>query len=74
MCKCRSEPDSQPLSVCRSSLCIGPFLWLPMAHIERSRCIRWRIGWLPGGKSKPCPRYPHQRLTNPHSIHCLNMH
>lgn len=74
MCKSRSEHDSQPISVYRSSLCIDLLLWLPMTHIERSRCIRWRLGWLPGGKPKPYPRYSHQRLTKTHSIHCLNRH
>ena len=68
--KHRSEPDSQLLSVYCSSLCINPLLWLLMTHIERSR---WRLGWLPGGISKLCPRHPHQQLTKSYSIHCLNM-
>lgn len=72
--KHRSELDSQLFSVCRSFLCIDFFLWIPMFHIELSLCIRWHLGWLPGGKSKLCPRYPHQRFTKTYSIDCLSIH
>lgn len=36
--------------------------------------MRWRLGWHPGGTSRPCPFYPSQTLANSHSTHCLNMH
>ncbi|KAI7862025.1 hypothetical protein BDF14DRAFT_1860624 [Spinellus fusiger] len=40
------------LSACHPSLGVDPLLWLPMTSLERSRFLRWRMGWLPG---KPCP-------------------
>ncbi|KAG1476063.1 hypothetical protein G6F45_014077 [Rhizopus arrhizus] len=45
-----------------------------MSKSERSRCIRWRLGWLPGGRYKTCPRHPDQSFTKAHAIHCLQMH
>ncbi|KAI7900477.1 uncharacterized protein BX663DRAFT_517791 [Cokeromyces recurvatus] len=30
-----------------------------MTHSERSRTIRWRLGWLSGGIPKACPFYPY---------------
>ena len=74
MCKSRSEHDSQPISVYRSSLCIDLLLWLPMTHIERSRCIRWRLGWLPGGKPKECILHPGQHWSRRHLFECLHVH
>ncbi|KAG0763500.1 hypothetical protein G6F57_000790 [Rhizopus arrhizus] len=41
-----------------------------MSKSERSRCIRW----LPGGKPRPCPKYPTQQLSKNHAINCLDMH
>ncbi|KAI9311850.1 hypothetical protein BX666DRAFT_1867073 [Dichotomocladium elegans] len=38
------------LSRCRQCPGADPIVWLPMARAERSRCIGWRFGWLPGGK------------------------
>jgi hypothetical protein len=51
-----------------------PILWLPMSYIERSRLIRWRMDWLPGGRPKPCIYHPHDLLTRSHAITCLHMH
>ncbi|KAG1578780.1 hypothetical protein G6F48_011664 [Rhizopus delemar] len=62
------------LSACRPQLIVDPILWLPMSYIERSRLIRWRMGWLPGGRPKPCIYHPHDLLTRSHAITCLNMH
>ena len=45
-----------------------------MTRTERDRCVRWRLGWLPGGKLEPCPRRPTQMLTKQHAIRCLDMH
>ncbi|KAG0750046.1 hypothetical protein G6F57_011133 [Rhizopus arrhizus] len=45
-----------------------------MTRIERSRCVRWCLEWLPGRTSRPCPFHPSQTLTKSHSIQCLNMH
>ncbi|KAI7902339.1 uncharacterized protein BX663DRAFT_510784, partial [Cokeromyces recurvatus] len=41
------------------NLIIDLILWLPMIHNERSRTIRWRLGWLPGGIPKACPYHPY---------------
>ncbi|KAG1052342.1 hypothetical protein G6F43_005515 [Rhizopus delemar] len=62
------------LSSCRRSVSLDPILWLPMFYAERSRCIRWRIGRLPGGKPHPCPEHPKLKSTRKHAITCLNMH
>jgi hypothetical protein len=40
---------------CRPSLAVDPILYLPATPLERSRLIRWRLQWLPGGQPKPCP-------------------
>ncbi|KAG1048806.1 hypothetical protein G6F43_008829 [Rhizopus delemar] len=45
-----------------------------MTKIERNHCMRWHLGWLPGGTPRPCSFHPSQTLTKSHSIHCLNMH
>ncbi|ORE06314.1 hypothetical protein BCV72DRAFT_329003 [Rhizopus microsporus var. microsporus] len=45
-----------------------------MSKSERSRCIRWKLGWLPGGKPRPCPKHPTQQLSKNHAISCLDMH
>ncbi|KAG1587637.1 hypothetical protein G6F47_010874 [Rhizopus delemar] len=66
--------NSRLLSSCRPTITLDPILWLPMTHEERSRCIRWRLGWLPGGAPKPCPRHPNNNLSRRHAISCLNMH
>ena len=66
--------NSKLISHCRRSVSLDPILWLPMSNSERSRCIRWRLGWLPGGKPKPCPRHPAHHLSKKHGINCLNMH
>ncbi|KAG1537815.1 hypothetical protein G6F46_012598 [Rhizopus delemar] len=53
---------------------MDPILWLPLSKSERSRCIRWRLGWLPSGKPRPCPKHPMQQLSKNHAINCLDMH
>ncbi|KAG1167252.1 hypothetical protein G6F46_009020 [Rhizopus delemar] len=45
-----------------------------MLQAERSRTIRWRLGWLPGGILKPCIYHPNCMLTKSHAITCLHMH
>ncbi|PHZ08850.1 uncharacterized protein RHIMIDRAFT_267945, partial [Rhizopus microsporus ATCC 52813] len=42
--RCR---NSKLFSSCHRSISLDPILWLPMSKSERSRCIRWRLGWLP---------------------------
>ncbi len=66
--------NSKLLSSCRPTITLDPILWLPMTHEERSRCLRWRLGWLPGGAPKPCPRHPNNNLSRRHAISCLNTH
>ncbi|KAG0738619.1 hypothetical protein G6F62_011985 [Rhizopus arrhizus] len=66
--------NSRLLSSCRLTIPLDPILWLPVTHEERSRCIRWRLGWLPDGISKPCPRYPNNNLSRHHAISYLNTH
>ncbi|KAG1128454.1 hypothetical protein G6F42_005961 [Rhizopus arrhizus] len=70
----RSTHASVLLQHCRPTISLDPVLWLPMSKSERSRCIRWRLGWLPGGRYKACPRHPDQSFTKAHTIHCLQMH
>ncbi|KAL4210254.1 hypothetical protein AB4K20DRAFT_1968358 [Rhizopus microsporus] len=40
----------------------------------RGRCIRWRLGWLAGGKPRLCPKHPTQLLSKKHAVNCLDMH
>ncbi|KAG0972675.1 hypothetical protein G6F29_013330 [Rhizopus arrhizus] len=70
----RVDTNSILLSACRPQLIVDPILWLPMSCIERSRLICWRMGWLPGGRPKPCIYHPHDLLTRSHAITCLHMH
>ncbi|ORE13866.1 hypothetical protein BCV71DRAFT_238924 [Rhizopus microsporus] len=54
-------------------------LWIlysgcPFSKSECSRCIRRRLGWLPGGKPRPCPKHLNQQLSKNHIISCLDMH
>ncbi|KAI9483403.1 MAG: hypothetical protein EXX96DRAFT_478968, partial [Benjaminiella poitrasii] len=59
---------------CKPTLSTVPILWLPMTQTERSRVLRWRLGWLPGGKPKPCPYHPATHFNLTHAIGCLHMH
>ncbi|KAG0765772.1 hypothetical protein G6F57_002471 [Rhizopus arrhizus] len=59
------------LSSCRPTITLDPILRLPITHKERSRCIRWRLGWLPGGAPKLCPRHPNTNLSNMHHRLCM---
>ncbi|KAG1138667.1 hypothetical protein G6F37_009849 [Rhizopus arrhizus] len=69
--RCR---NSKLLFNCRRSISLDPILWLSMLKSDRSCCIRWRLGWLPGGKPRPCPKYPAQQFSKNHAINCLDMH
>ncbi|KAI7858118.1 hypothetical protein BDC45DRAFT_412646, partial [Circinella umbellata] len=62
------------LAACRPKLVIDPILWLPMSRKERSRCIRWRLGWLPGGKVKSCKTCGFANFHKKHALSCLNVH
>jgi hypothetical protein len=67
----RSTHASVLLTHCRPTISLNPVLWLPISKPERSRCIRWRLGWLPGGRYKTWPRRPGQPFTKAHTIQCL---
>lgn len=71
----KSRRSTKLLNACRPYNGIDPILWIPMSSTERSRCIHWRIGWLPGGKPKTCPLCNEPKGTNKrHLIKCLRMH
>ncbi|CEP13041.1 hypothetical protein [Parasitella parasitica] len=40
---------------CRTTVGTDPIMYLPMTVHERSRLIRWRMGWL-SGKPQACPK------------------
>ncbi|OBZ84699.1 hypothetical protein A0J61_07258 [Choanephora cucurbitarum] len=44
-----------------------------MTVAERSLLVRWRLGWLPGGKPRPCT-CGHSPLTKKHISLCLFFH
>ncbi|KAI8641808.1 hypothetical protein BD408DRAFT_417448, partial [Parasitella parasitica] len=67
-------PNSQMISTCRPTLVVDPILWLPMTRMERSQVVRWRLGWLPGGKPRPCPFHPTTNLSRAHVTDCLQIH
>lgn len=52
-----NRPARNPTSLFHyiSTISLDIIIWLPMANIKRRRCIRWRLGWLPRGRSKPSP-------------------
>ncbi|KAG1150124.1 hypothetical protein G6F37_000613 [Rhizopus arrhizus] len=72
--KRQQKRNSKLISSCRLSVSIDPIMWLPMSNAERSRCIRWRLGWLPSGKPRPYPKQVTQHLSKDHAVDCLTMH
>ena len=50
----RTHQKKRLLKGCRPTIGIDPIMYLPATRLERSRLIRWRMGWLPG-KPRPCP-------------------
>ncbi|KAG0799671.1 hypothetical protein G6F22_002996 [Rhizopus arrhizus] len=70
----RGTSNSVLYSVCRPNLGLDPILRLPMTYAERSRVIRWRLGWLPGGIPQPCIYHSNVMLTRSHATECLHMH
>ncbi|KAI9258359.1 hypothetical protein EDC94DRAFT_613525 [Helicostylum pulchrum] len=45
-----------------------------MTRSKRSRVLRWRLGWLPGGKPTECAYHPYQNWSRHHAFECLNVH
>ena len=68
------QPNHQRLAACRPYISIDPILWLPMTTKERSRVVRWRIGFLPG---KPVSCWCQQEgafTTINHLMACFHVH
>lgn len=68
------EKHSKLLACCRPELTIDPILWLPTTCVEKERCLRWWLGWLPLGRPQPCPFHPFEMFNKRHIIQCLQMH
>lgn len=49
-----SKTDKVLIRACPPVVRVDPVMYLPASRTDRSRLIRWRMGWLPG-KPKPCP-------------------
>ncbi|KAI9355518.1 hypothetical protein BD770DRAFT_323965, partial [Pilaira anomala] len=60
------------LSACRPKLGIDPILYLPMSLYERSRLVRWRMGWLPA-RPVGCNKCSHTHASRRHLIACLSV-
>ncbi|KAI8984774.1 hypothetical protein BDF20DRAFT_408413 [Mycotypha africana] len=45
-----------------------------MTFVERDRCLRWRLGWLPNNYSTSCLWHPTRTLTKAHVIDCIKIH
>ncbi|KAG2205892.1 hypothetical protein INT46_000802 [Mucor plumbeus] len=45
-----------------------------MICTERSRVLRWRLGWLPDDKLKECIFHPHHNWSRRHAFECLHVH
>ena len=60
------------LSACRPKLGIDPILYLPMSLYERSRLVRWRMGWLPA-RPVACSRCTHGHASRRHLLSCLSV-
>jgi hypothetical protein len=59
------------LSACRPVLGVDPLLTLPMTVWERSRVLRWKMGWLPA-RPIAC-RCGHPHASRNHLLQCLNV-
>ncbi|KAI9329890.1 hypothetical protein BD770DRAFT_453831 [Pilaira anomala] len=69
----RAGPDPPVLlSACRPKLGIDPILYLPMSLYERSRLVRWRMGWLPA-RPVGCNKCAHTHASRRHLIACLSV-
>ncbi|KAI9334054.1 hypothetical protein BD770DRAFT_332882, partial [Pilaira anomala] len=69
----RAGPDPPVLlSACRPKLGIDPILYLPMSLYERSRLVRWRMGWLPA-RPVGCNRCLHTHASRRPLIACLSV-
>ncbi|KAL1932592.1 hypothetical protein VTP01DRAFT_8270 [Rhizomucor pusillus] len=69
--RCRRR-YSKLINQCRKSLGLDPILKLPMSRLERSLCIRWRLGWLPSIKPLPCPKCSQITSSRRHLANCFD--
>jgi len=70
----RPPPPASPpvlLSACRPTLMVDPILYLPMSVFDRSRLVRWRMGWLPA-RPVPC-RCGASHASRNHLLECLGV-
>ncbi|KAI7848512.1 hypothetical protein BDC45DRAFT_450067, partial [Circinella umbellata] len=65
--------DKNVLAASRPRLEVDSIMWMRISNKERSRCLRWRTGWLPGGKPKPCIKCNNTTYTKSHATNCLNL-
>ncbi|KAI8320154.1 hypothetical protein EDC96DRAFT_613355 [Choanephora cucurbitarum] len=65
-------PLSAPvlLSACRPLIMLDPVMYLPMSTFDRSRILRWRMGWLPA-RPVPC-RCGAPHASRDHLLLCLD--
>ncbi|KAI8096035.1 hypothetical protein BDF21DRAFT_314635, partial [Thamnidium elegans] len=62
------------LGLCNSELRNDPVMFIPMSNYERSRVLRWKMGWLPG-KPQVCRNCnSNNRTTRTHLTTCLRIH
>ncbi|CEP20197.1 hypothetical protein [Parasitella parasitica] len=69
-----ANSNSILLSSTRPTTQVDPILWLSMTCSERSRVVRWRLGWLPGGKPKEYILHPGHNWSRRHVHECLSVH
>lgn len=64
------------VGMCRTTVANDPIMYLPMHSTERSRLIRWRMGWLPGRPTpcKNCYMLFNNTTTRNHLTKCLQIH
>ncbi|KAI7896348.1 uncharacterized protein EV154DRAFT_402200, partial [Mucor mucedo] len=60
------------LKACRPYIGVDPILQLPMTTFERSRLLRWRMGWL-SARRVPCSRCDHHHASRNHLVDCLRV-
>lgn len=58
------------LGACRPALEVDPILYLPATRAERSRLVRWRLGWLPSGSGYEDCLCTHDRRSRRHVLDC----
>ncbi|KAI9271689.1 hypothetical protein BDA99DRAFT_594820 [Phascolomyces articulosus] len=58
-----NDNPNRLLALCRPKLILNPILWILMTRKERSCYIRWRMGWLSGGRPKPCIKFRYHSLN-----------